>query len=76
MDFDELRVAVARAEREVFRLEVQQSYAGVADPAGRLGRLAGRCRGAVWRTTGGSQNSLPTLLPDGAGIVSWWLIAC
>lgn len=32
MTLDELRAAVEQAEREVFRLEVQQSYAGVVDP--------------------------------------------
>lgn len=32
MTLDELRAAVGRVEREVFRLEVQQSYAGVSDP--------------------------------------------
>lgn len=32
MTLDELRAAVEQAEREVFRLEVQQSYSGVADP--------------------------------------------
>lgn len=32
MNVDEVRAAFARAEREIFRLEVQQSYAGVDDP--------------------------------------------
>lgn len=41
MTFDELRAAFGQVEREVFRLEVQQSYAGVADP-GREAWQAGR----------------------------------
>jgi hypothetical protein len=32
MKTDDVRDAIRRARREIFRLEVQQSYAGVADP--------------------------------------------
>lgn len=72
MTFDELRAAFGQVEREVFRLEVQQSYAGVAD-AGWEAWQAGRpLPQRTVKNTRGSRSSCPTWLLDGAGTASWW----